>query len=287
MKGPKLPPIRRKLPAWVSPALVVLELLALRRFEKRIPLRPVSDDTIVRNGRNLFAGALAALAARLVEEPLTRRLTEEVGRRKWGLLKQRRLPPAFETLLALALLDYTQFAWHGLTHRLPLLWRFHLVHHLDRDLDATTALRFHFGEIVLSSGYRAAQIVVLGVAPLPLSLWQNLLLASRLFQHSNVALPERWERRLALFVVTPRLHGLHHAADERLAGTNWSSGLTLWDRLHGTLYAGAAGAAGDTPAIGVPAYPSDRDVAIGSILALPFRPQRDDWSPPPRGRSPG
>jgi sterol desaturase/sphingolipid hydroxylase (fatty acid hydroxylase superfamily) len=277
MKGPKLPSIRRKLPLWVSPALVLVELLALRRFEKRGPLRPTSDDTIVRNGRNLFVAALAALAALLVEEPLARRLTEEVERRRWGLLKRLPLPPALETLVALVLLDYTQFVWHGLTHRVPLLWRFHLVHHLDRDLDATTALRFHFGEIALASTYRAAQIVVLGVAPLPLSLWQNGLLASRLFHHSNLELPGPWERRLAPFVVTPGLHGLHHAGAPRLAGANWSSGLTLWDRLHGTLLESVPG---EAPPIGVPAYPSDQDVAIGSILALPFRAQRDDWSPP-------
>jgi len=152
-----------------------------------------------------------------------------------------------------------------------------LVHHLDRDLDATTALRFHFGEIALSSAYRAAQIVILGIGPLPLSLWQNVLLVSILFHHSNVALPERWERMLARIVVTPRLHGLHHAAAERLAGANWSSGLTLWDRLHGTLLDEFGG---EPRTIGVPAYPGDGDVAIGSILALPFRPQRADWSPP-------
>ncbi len=277
MKGRKLPSIRRTLPPWASAALVVAELLALRRSEKRKPLRPVSDDTIVRNGRNLFAGSLAALPALLLEEPLARCLTGVVERRKWGLLKQLPLPPVLETLLALALLDYTHFVWHGLTHRVPLLWRFHLVHHIDRDLDATTALRFHFGEAALLSVYRAVQIVVLGIAPLPLSLWRNLSLASMLFHHSNVALPEAWERRLAAFVVTPRLHGLHHAADERLAGANWSNGLTLWDRLQGTL---CTGFTAEALAIGVPAYQSDRDVALGSILALPFRPQRDDWSRP-------
>ncbi|MGP6157402.1 MAG: sterol desaturase family protein [Vulcanimicrobiaceae bacterium] len=259
----------------MSPALVVCELLALRRFEKRRPLRPVTDDTIVRNGRNLFVAALAALTAALVEEPLARRLTEAVERRRWGALKMLRLPPLLETLLVLVLLDYTQFAWHALKHHVPPLWRFHLVHHLDRDLDATTALRFHFGEVALSSAYRAAQIVLIGVAPLPFSLWQNLLLVSILFHHSNVELSEAWERRLAAVAVTPRLHGIHHAADRRLAGSNFSSGLTLWDRLHGTLRTEAFG---EPLTIGVPAYTRDRDVAIGSILALPFSPQRDDWS---------
>jgi sterol desaturase/sphingolipid hydroxylase (fatty acid hydroxylase superfamily) len=281
MKGRKLPSIRRRLPPWVSPVLVVFELLVLRRFEKRSPLRPVSDDTIVRNGRNLFLGALAALPAMLIEEPLLRRLSEQVERRRWGLLKGLPLPQALETVLALVLLDYTHFVWHGLKHRVPLLWRFHVVHHVDRDLDATTALRFHFGEAALSSAYRAAQIVILGVSPLPFSLWQHLSLASMLFHHSNVALPDGWERRLAPFVVTPRLHGVHHAAGQRFAGANRSSGIALWDRLHGTLL----GSADEALGIGVPAYPSDRDVAIGSILVLPFRPQRDDWSPPPLRRS--
>src|SRR5258708_3153056 len=107
-----------------------------------------------------------------------------VKKKRWGLLKQRRLPRIVETLAALALLDYTLYLQHVLHHRVPLLWRFHAVHHLDLDLDASTALRFQFGEIALSVPYRIAQVLLIGVDPLSLIMWQTFLLLSIMFHHA-------------------------------------------------------------------------------------------------------
>jgi sterol desaturase/sphingolipid hydroxylase (fatty acid hydroxylase superfamily) len=106
---------------------------------------------------------------------------------------------------------------------------------VDLDLDASTALRFHFAEMVLSVPWRAAQVLVLGVGPLALSAWQTLALIEILFHHANVELPVEVERWLCRFLVTPRLHGLHHSIVQGETDSNWSSGLTLWDWLHGTL----------------------------------------------------
>ena len=108
-------------------------------------------------------------------------------------------------------MDYTLYVWHILTHRVPLLWRFHAVHHVDLDLDASTALRFHFGELAVSVPYRAAQIALLGVDAEALSYWQMFLSLSVLFHHSNVRLPREFESVLSWFVVTPRMHGIHHS----------------------------------------------------------------------------
>ena len=109
------------------------------------------------------------------------------------------------------LMDYTLYVWHVLTHRVPALWRFHAVHHIDLDLDASTAVRFHFGELTLSTPWRVAQVVVIGTSPLALSIWQTGLLMSILFHHSNVELPLAIERRLGRVFVTPRMHGIHHS----------------------------------------------------------------------------
>src|SRR5215208_1822575 len=103
-------------------------------------------------------------------------------------------------------MDYTLYLWHMLTHRVPALWRFHQVHHCDLDMDASTALRFHFAEMAISVPYRAAQVAVLGVAPRPLSIWQTFLFVSILFHHSNLRLPLWLERRLSWMIVTPRMH---------------------------------------------------------------------------------
>ena len=136
------------------------------------------------------------------------------------------------------------------------------------------ALRFHFAEHLLSIGWRAAQIVVIGADPLAVWIWQMALFVSILFHHSNVRLPPRLERAIVRFVVTPRMHGIHHAQREEWTNSNWASILTCWDFLHRTLRL-------DVPdeaiTIGIPAYDDAREVTLGRILALPFRRQRSAW----------
>jgi sterol desaturase/sphingolipid hydroxylase (fatty acid hydroxylase superfamily) len=164
--------------------------------------------------------------------------------------------------------------WHWATHRVPFLWRFHIVHHVDRDMDASTALRFHFAEHLLSIGYRAAQIAIIGADPLAVWIWQIVLFVSILFHHSNLRLPRRLERALVVVVVTPRMHGIHHAQREEWTNSNWASILTCWDFLHRTIRLDVPDEAID---VGIPAYDDPRAVTLGRILALPFRRQRNAW----------
>ena len=177
------------------------------------------------------------------------------------------LPRWLETLLGILLLDYSLYVWHVLLHRMSVLWRFHVVHHADLDLDATTALRFHFGELALSIPWRAAQVLLIGVRPQVLQLWQQATLASIVFHHSNLRLPPGLERWLVWVVVTPRMHGIHHSIIEAETNSNWSSGLTLWDRLHGTLRLDVPQ---DAITIGVPAYRDPKELVLGRIFAMPF-----------------
>jgi sterol desaturase/sphingolipid hydroxylase (fatty acid hydroxylase superfamily) len=155
-----------------------------------------------------------------------------------------------------------------LTHRVPFLWRFHAVHHVDLDLDASTALRFHFGELAVSVPYRAAQIALLGVDAEALSYWQMFLSLSILFHHSNVRLPRDLESKLSWFLVTPRMHGIHHSNEPAEANTNWSSGLALWDHIHRTFRL-------DKPqqeiCIGVKGIDTEERVRLPEILTQPFR----------------
>jgi sterol desaturase/sphingolipid hydroxylase (fatty acid hydroxylase superfamily) len=263
-----------KVPSWLSGALVVGVFGALVWLERRRPLRQEREPKLRRAARNLAVAAAGAAALRLTEAPLAERLTALVERKRWGLLKLARLPPWLEVAAAVVLLDYTLYLWHVLTHRVPWLWRFHVVHHIDLDLDATTALRFHFAELVISIPWRAAQILAIGVSPLAFSVWQTLLMLSILFHHSNVRLPAGWERRLNLFFVTPRMHGIHHSTVEEETNSNWSSGLALWDRLHGTLRLDVPQVGID---IGVPAYREPREVGLTRMLALPFGEERPTW----------
>ncbi len=141
-------------------------------------------------------------------------------------------------------------------------------------MDASTALRFHFAELALSVPWRAGQVMVIGVSPFAFSLWQTLLFLSIMFHHSNVRLPIEVERALNRIIVTPRMHGIHHSTVRAETDSNWSSGLTVWDYLHGTLRLNVPQ---DEIDIGVPAYREPEEVALESILEMPFTRQRATW----------
>jgi sterol desaturase/sphingolipid hydroxylase (fatty acid hydroxylase superfamily) len=241
---------------------------ALTLFEVLRPLRRRQREPKVRHTtRNLAVAGLAAVTVQLLEQPIVMPLARVVERRRWGLLNATRLPWWLRSMVALAALDYTLYLWHVLVHRTPALWRFHAVHHVDLDLDASTAVRFHFGELIASVPWRAGQVALIGVGPRTLQHWQTLTLLSILFHHSNVRLPLRVERILGLFLVTPRMHGIHHSRIESEMDSNWSSGLSVWDRLHGTLRL-------DVPQerieIGVAGHDTERNVGFAQILAQPF-----------------
>lgn len=272
----------RNVPTWVSAPLVLGAFGALLWLERRRPLRHAIEPKLTREARNLAVAAVSAAALQLAERPVIEPLTALVERRRWGLLKRARLPVWLEVALAIGLLDYTLYLWHVLTHRLPFLWRFHVVHHVDLDLDASTALRFHFAELALSVPWRAAQVSLLGVSPLSFSVWQTLLFLSIMFHHSNLRLPINFERRLNRLIVTPRMHGIHHSIVREETDSNWSSGLTLWDYLHGTLRLNVPQ---EEITIGVPAYRQPEEVGLLEILVMPLTAERPAWLLPGDGRS--
>lgn len=266
--------------AWVNGLVVLGEFCFLLWLERRRPLRRAVEPKLRRSVRNLSVAAVSALAMQVTERPLIASLTRRVEQRRKGLLKKFSMPRRFEVALAVALMDYTLYLWHILIHRSPWLWRLHLPHHVDLDLDVSTALRFHFSELVVSAGWRAGQVTLIGVSPRAYSAWQRLLMLSILFHHSNVELPIELERWLSRIIVTPRLHGIHHSMVRDESDSNWSSGLTLWDWLHGTLKL-------DVPqqaiTIGVPAYREPEDVSFCEIIVMPFRNQPPIWQLPGNG----
>ncbi len=240
---------------------------ALYFFEIRRPLRRAVEPKIVNTVRDLAIAATAGIAASQIENPVTDKLTKYVEKNRFGLLKVIRLPKFIETTLAVILLDYTLYLWHVLTHKSSFLWRFHQVHHADLDLTAATAVRFHFGEITISVLFRAGQILLIGVSPQALAIWQNLLFLSIFFHHSNVRLPENVENTLQHFIMTPRLHGIHHSQKQSEMDSNWSSGLSIWDRFHNTFRK-------DVPQedikIGVRDFETVNETSLRKMLLAPF-----------------
>jgi sterol desaturase/sphingolipid hydroxylase (fatty acid hydroxylase superfamily) len=249
-------------------ALSLGVLAGLVLLERKRPLRRERESKLRRNGRNLVVASLGALTVHLLEAPVVRPLAGLVGQKRLGLLKRLNLPRPLEIVAVVVLMDYTLYLWHVLTHRVPFLWRFHAVHHVDLDLDASTALRFHFGELAVSVPYRAAQVLLIGVDAEALSYWQTFLSLSILFHHSNICLPRRFESVLSWLLVTPRMHGIHHSNEPGEANSNWSSGLACWDRIHRTFRL-------DIPQeqihIGVKGIDTEERVRLPEILTQPFR----------------
>jgi sterol desaturase/sphingolipid hydroxylase (fatty acid hydroxylase superfamily) len=137
-------------------------------------------------------------------------------------------------LLDVLVLDLWIYGWHRANHRIPLLWRFHRVHHLDSWLDVTSSVRFHFGEVILSALIRAVVIVCLGIPLLSVIVFETLVLINAAFHHSNIRLPSRLEQTLSKLIITPSIHWLHHHVIQQDTDSNYGVLFSFWDRLFGS-----------------------------------------------------
>ena len=187
-----------------------------------------------------------------------------------GLLNNVAWPEWLKIVVALLALDLAIWAQHLASHKLPLFWRLHQVHHADRDIDVTTAVRFHPVEIALSMLWKIVVVVPLGASPFAVFLFEVILNACAMFNHANIALPAWLDGVLRLFVVTPDMHRVHHSVIRREHNSNYGFNLSLWDRLFRTYTAQPeAGHQGMT--IGLTPYQSEAPTRFGWSLWLPFR----------------
>lgn len=151
-----------------------------------------------------------------------------------GLLHWLPVSSALQWVLAFLLLDAWQYAWHRLNHAVPWLWRFHAVHHADAELDATSGIRFHLGELIASFLARLAILPVLGITAPQLILYEAVSLPFVLFQHANLRLPSRLDAVLSVLLVTPNMHVVHHSRWQPETDSNFSSVFSFWDKLFGS-----------------------------------------------------
>jgi sterol desaturase/sphingolipid hydroxylase (fatty acid hydroxylase superfamily) len=192
-----------------------------------------------------------------------------------GLLNNVSWPVWIEVAIALIVLDLAIWFQHWVSHHVPIFWRLHKVHHADRDIDVTTAVRFHPVEIGLSMIWKIVVVVPLGAAPLAVFLFEVILNACAMFNHANIALPLGLDRLLRLFMVTPDMHRVHHSVVRREHNSNYGFNLSVWDRLFGTYRAQPeAGHQGMT--IGLAPYQTEGPTRFGWSLLLPFR-RRSGW----------
>lgn len=246
--------------------------VALLMIERRVPLRAWRHPSLHRLVVNFVVSALAISVALVAVRPAANFAMQTVQGSRFGVLQWLALPPALAFVVGVLLLDLTFYAWHLSNHRLPFLWRFHVVHHVDVDLDVSTAFRFHFGEVALSAGFRIVQILLIGASPVAVAAYEIIFQANTLFHHSNVRLPIRVERLLNRVLVTPRMHGIHHSIVQREDLSNFSVVFSWWDRL---LRTARLNVPQRQVVIGLPAYCAGADNRMRALLVQPFRAQRD------------
>jgi sterol desaturase/sphingolipid hydroxylase (fatty acid hydroxylase superfamily) len=184
-----------------------------------------------------------------------------------GLLPWLGLEAWTAAALGVLALDGVSYAWHRLNHRIPLLWRFHQVHHGDASFHVTTALRFHPGELLLALPVRLAAVLALGVPPAGVLLFEIVFGVANLLEHGNFDLPRRVEPLAQRVLITPALHRAHHVSDWRDLDTNFGTILSAWDRLAGTLHASDGSRRVVT---GLPDWEGPEAPSLSESLRLPF-----------------
>lgn len=255
----------------LSAGVIYLLLFVL---EQRFPLRSTRRPLWRRVGVNVIITFLALGTAAITVSPTVGYLLGLSPEYQFGLLGQLHLPIWLEFGIAFLLFDWSFYWWHRVNHLIPLLWRFHNVHHVDPDLDVTTAFRFHAVEIGYSSAFRAIQVILIGPAAWMYFMYEFMFLSGTLFHHSNIKLPLRTERLLNKLFVTPRMHGIHHSSVRHETNSNYSTVFSCWDRLHRSL---CLNVKQQHIRIGVPGYALPQDNRPMNLLKMPFNEQRPYW----------
>lgn len=192
----------------------------------------------------------------------------DAGTQGWGLFNAIALPIWLEILLAILIFDFAIWAQHLITHKIPILWRLHRVHHADRDIDVTTAIRFHPVEIALSMLLKIGLVYLIGPSALAIILFETILNGTAMFNHANMRLPLGLDAALRLVLVTPDMHRVHHSVHRQEHDSNYGFALSIWDRLLGT-YVAQPSEGHDGMTIGLQ-WQDERPSKLGWSLALPF-----------------
>ncbi len=190
--------------------------------------------------------------------------------RQVGLFHALDWPLWLEAVAILLLLDFAIWAQHVISHKVPVLWRLHRVHHSDRDMDVTTAIRFHPIEIALSMGLKIGLVYALGAPVWVVILFEVVLNGSAMFNHGNMRLPRGLDRPLRWVIVTPDMHRVHHSAIRAEHDTNYGFNLSVWDRLFGTYTPDPAGGHGGMT-VGLAEHQTAAPTRLGWTLAFPFQ----------------
>lgn len=242
-------------------------LLAL--WELLNPRRALGTSKKMRWFNNLVIVLLDTVIVRLLFPLVPMSMALLAQERGWGLFNNLGVPYLLEVTVAVIVLDFVIYLQHVLFHAVPLLWRFHMVHHADLDLDVTSGVRFHPIEIILSMGIKLAAVGSLGLPALAVFIFEILLNGTSMFNHSNVFIPLKLDRIIRLLIVTPDMHRVHHSVILSETDSNYGFTLSWWDRILGT-YRAQPAKGHQWMTIGLSLFLDEKRQTLPWLLALPF-----------------
>ncbi|MGD2127565.1 MAG: sterol desaturase family protein [Desulfobacteraceae bacterium] len=243
---------------------LALELLA--------SYRPNTVSKVKRWINNLAVTLFNSLILQLLFSTAIIATLTYVQTHEFGLMNLFEAPQWLEILLTVAFMDFMLYVWHLLNHEVPLLWRFHRVHHTDLNMDVSTATRFHIGELAISALIKIALIFFLGAGFIAVLIFESILVLCAQFHHSSIKVPEWFETIFWVFFVPPSMHRIHHSVVIKERNTNYGTIFSLWDRFLGTLLRNVDQ---KRIRIGVGAYPKPHKLNFHQLLLMPFtRPVR-------------
>jgi sterol desaturase/sphingolipid hydroxylase (fatty acid hydroxylase superfamily) len=244
-------------------------LMLLAFWEAAAPRRTSMGPIAARWFGNLVLGILGTVLVRWLFPLLTVGVALLASERGWGLLNNLNVPRWLSVAVSMIVLDVIFYIEHRLFHAVPVLWRFHQVHHADLEYDLTTSLRFHPLEYLAFNAINMAIVFALGLSAVAVLAFEALVSATSIFTHSNVCLPIALDRVLRRFVVTPDMHRVHHSALAVEGNRNFGSILPLWDHLFGT-YRARPAAGHEAMTIGLTEFRDRRCRALSWMLMHPF-----------------
>jgi sterol desaturase/sphingolipid hydroxylase (fatty acid hydroxylase superfamily) len=243
---------------------------AMAIWEVLGPRRKQAIGRGLRWPNNLGVVAVDTLLVRLVFPTTAAGLALVAEAHAWGLFHAIALPAWVALVCSVILLDLAIYFQHVLFHAVPALWRLHRMHHADLEFDVTTGLRFHPIEILLSMMIKLAVVAALGAPAVAVLIFEVLLNATSMFNHSNIRMPLGLDRVLRWLVVTPDMHRVHHSIASRETNSNFGFNLPWWDRLFGT-YRAQPAAGHDAMTIGIEQFRDPRELRLDRMLLQPFR----------------
>ena len=249
----------------------VLALLLMWEF--LAPRRPLTVNRWRRWPSNFGVVVIDTLLLRILFPTAAVGIALVAEVNQWGLLNLVTLPNWLAILVAIVVLDLIIYAQHVLFHAMPVLWRLHRMHHADLDIDVTTGIRFHPVEILLSMIIKLAAVVVLGAPALGVIIFEILLNASSMFNHSNIRIDARLDRLLRRILVTPDMHRVHHSIVARETHANFGFNLPWWDYLFGT-YRAQPAAGHQAMTIGLIQFRDPAELRLDRMLMQPLRRER-------------